>query len=145
MCPIVELEPGADDYPYLQQGGKYGPGLDHEADCEVVLYEFPSSEDRKIFGKLHPADEICHLRIQVRSEEFGTSTLFITEPIVSNSGSKWPQWLTQLGVDNSGPPSYQHDSDDVEGRKCWVEVTDPRQDQSTGRWYNGNVRDMGAV
>ena len=131
---IVELNPDAQKRSYLR-GGQYGPGMAHPADCEVTDYQFPADEAPR-WDKNGKAEDYAFLRILVRSEEFGAVTIFHHEPITDYSGSKLGDWLISLGVPCEGE-TFRHDTDQVVGRKCGVEVADPREWE--GKMYTGKL------
>jgi len=134
---IVELNPDAEKRSYLR-GGQYGPNMQHPADCEVVDYCFPATEPPK-YDKEGKAEDYAFIRILVRSEEFGMCGIFHYEPIKSYSGSKLGQWLINLGVPVEGE-TFRHDTDQVIGRKCGVEVGDPRE--WDGKMFTGRLLDI---
>lgn len=131
---IVKIHPDAQKYSYLR-GGQYGPGMSHEASCEITDYQFPADE-APLWKKEAKAEDYAFIRIRVNSDEFGTSTIFHHEPITGYSGSKLGEWLLSLGVPVEGE-DFQHDTDQVVGRKCGVEVGDPTFSEKKDRWYNG--------
>lgn len=131
---IVEIHPDAQKRSYLR-GGQYGPGMAHPADCEVTDYQFPADEAPR-WDKNGKAEDYAFLRIRVMSEEFGGVTIFHHEPIKEFSGSKLGEWLVSLGVPVEGQ-SFQHDTDQVVGRKCGVEVADPKEWE--GKMYTGKL------
>lgn len=132
---VISIDPTSSDYPYLKEGGEYGPNMQHEADCEIIEYQNPALEDKKIFGVMTSKNDFAHLEIAVRSSEFGSVRLFHDEVITSNSGSNLRTWFTRLDID---PDS--HTVNDVIGAKCAVVVKDPRQWE--GKWYSGNLKDV---
>jgi hypothetical protein len=132
--PTVEIHPDAQKRSYLR-GGQYGPGMTHPADCEVTEYQFPADEAPR-WDKAGKAEDYAFLRIRVNSEEFGSVTIFHHEPIKEFSGSKLGEWLVSLGVPVEGE-TLRHDTDQVPGRKCGVEVSDPREWE--GRWFTGKL------
>jgi len=132
---IISIDPTSSDYPYLKEGGEYGPNMQHEADCEIIVYECPAQEDKKIFGVMTAKEDFAHIEIAVRSSEFGSVRLFHDEIVTPNSGSKLRSWLSRLDI---APDS--HTQNDVVGAKCAVVVKDPRQWE--GKWYNGNLVDI---
>ena len=132
---VISIDPTSSDYPYLKEGGEYGPNMQHEADCEIVAYECPAPEDKKIFGVMTAKEDFAHIEVAVRSSEFGSVRLFHDEKITPNSGSKLRTWLTRLNID---PDS--HTENEVVGSKCAVNVRDPRQFEE--KWYNGNLVDI---
>ena len=136
---IVELHPDAQKRAYLH-GGEYGPGMAHLADCEVIDYQFPADETPGWDQKgLENREDWCFIRIRIRSEEYGICDSFHHEPISANSGSKLGGWLAALGVPCEGE-TFRHDTDQVVGRKCGVEMGDPRQDKNDAdRWYTGKL------
>ena len=135
--PNVEFSPDAQKYAFLVSG-QYGPGMAHEAGCEVIEYQFPAEEtppwDTK--GK-EKAEDFAHLRIRVNSDEFGSVVIRHWEPIKAFSGSKLSDWLVSLGVPVEGE-TFRHDTDQVPGRKCGIEVGDARQGND-GRWWTGKL------
>ena len=135
---VISIDPTSSDYPYLKEGGEYGPNMQHEADCEIIVYlppNHPDLEDKKIFGKMTSKEDFAHLEIAVRSTEFGSVRLFHDEIVTANSGSKLRTWLRRLYID---PDS--HTQTEVVGAKCAVNVRDPRQFEE--KWYNGNLVDI---
>ena len=131
---IVEINPDAPKYNFLR-AGQYGPGMTHPADCEIVEYMFPANEPPK-FDKEGKAEDYAFLRIFVRSEEFGPNSLFHYEPIKAYSRSRLGEWLVSLGVPVEGE-GFRHDTEQVIGRKCGVEVGEPRE--WDGKMYTGKV------
>lgn len=137
--PIVEINPDAQKRAYLQ-AGQYGPGMTNPADCEVVDYQFPANEtpgwDKE--GKEN-VEDWAFLRIRVKQVDGPTCDIFEHHPISANSGSKLGTWLTMLGVPVEGE-TFRHDTDQVVGCKCGVEMGDPRQDKNDPeRWYTGKL------
>lgn len=136
----VEFNPDAEKRAYLKVAGKYGPGLEHPADCEVSAYEMPSTENPAYDteGKRGP---YAMLNIRVASEEFGLCFVRHFEPIGSFAGSRMPRWLGNLGVPMGPAPTYRHRPGDVIGHKCGVEVGDPRN-SNDGRSFTGRLMDV---
>jgi len=133
----VQLHPDAEKRTYLR-AGQYGPNLQHEAECEIVEYQFPADEPPR-YRPDDPAENWCHLRIRVNSKEFGPAMIFHHEPISAYSGSRLGQWLAAIGVPVEGA-GFEHDTDQVVGRMVGVEVGDPREDRDEkGKWYTGNL------
>jgi hypothetical protein len=136
---IVELHPDAQKRAYLR-GGQYGPGMNFNADCEVTDYQFPADETPgwDTENKEDPNDW-AFIRIRVNSDDFGSCTIFHHEPIAAMTGSKLGQWLAALGVPVEGE-TFRHDTDQVVGRKCAVEMGDPREDKhEAGKFYTGRL------
>jgi hypothetical protein len=135
--PQVQLHPDAEKRTYLRPG-QYGPGLAHQAECEVTDYQFPADEPPR-YRPDDPAENWCHIRIRVNSEEYGNATIFHHEPISDHSGSKLGPWLVAMGVPCEGA-GYAHDTDQVVGRSVAVEVGDVREDKNeAGKYYTGNL------
>jgi len=135
--PIVELNPDAQKRVYLRSG-QYGPGMPHEASCEITDYQFPADESPR-YDPDSPRENWALIRIRVNSDEFGGTTLFHYEPISAYSGSKLGDWLVSLGVPVEGD-TFRHDTDQVAGRKCAIEVGDPREDKNeAGKFYTGRL------
>ena len=140
---IVQLHPDAQKRSYLR-GGQYGPGLSHEASCEITDYQFPADEPPR-YQPDTPREDWAFIRVRVNSEEFGSVTIFHHEPISEYSGSKLGPWLIGIGVPCEGE-GFQHDDMQVVGRKCGVEVSDPREDkQEAGKFYTGRLIGMFGV
>lgn len=142
---IVKLNPDAQKRIFLR-GGQYGPGMSHPAECEITDYQFPADEtprwDKE--NKENPEDW-AFIRIRVNSDEFGSVTIFHHEPIASYSGSKLGNWLLGIGVPCEGE-GFQHDTDQVVGRKCGVEMADPRTDgNDSSIQYTGKMIQMFGV
>jgi len=133
----VQLHPDAEKRTYLR-AGQYGPGLPHEAECEVTDYQFPADEPPR-YRPDDPAENWAFIRIRVNSVEFGSGVIFHHEPIAEYSGSKLGPWLVAMGVPCDGV-GYEHDTDQVVGRQVAVEVGDPREDKKeAGKFYTGNL------
>jgi len=151
MAPIVELDPTAHKFAYLEQAGTYGPGLGgegggFEAECEILEYQYPS-ETIPAYAKSQSPDEFAFLKVRIRSEDFGANVLRHHEPIGANTGSKLGGWLTSLGVNVEGE-TFRHDTSEVPGLKCAVKVGDPRQDgrpEYKDRWYSGRILELYAA
>ncbi len=137
--PIVQMHPDAQKRAYLR-GGVYGPGAAHPAKCQIVDYEFPATEHpRWDKDKKENLEDWCFMRIRVNSDEFSTCDIFEHIPIGPNSGSKLGTWLTQIDVPVEGE-TFQHNTDDVVGRECAVEMGDPRHDKDDReRFYTGKL------
>ena len=134
---IVQLHPDAAKSAYLR-GGQYGPGLAHEASCEITDYQFPALESPR-YAPETPREDWAFLRIRVNSDEFGSVTIFHHEPIGSYQRSKLGGWLTGLGVPCEGL-TFRHDDEQIVGRKCGVEVLDPRKDKNEENvFYTGKL------
>ena len=136
---IVEMHPDAQKRPYLR-GGQYGPGMANEADCVVVDYQFPADETPgwDVRGEENREDW-AFMQIRVNQNGGPTCTIFEHIPIGANSGSKLGGWLSALGVAVEGE-TFRHDTDTVVGRKCGVEMGDPRQDKNDAeRFYTGRL------
>jgi len=136
---IVELHPDAQKRAFLHSG-LYGPGMNHPAECEVTDYQFPADEtpgwDKE---NKENVEDWAFIRIQIRSEEFGLVNVFHHEPISANSGSRLGNWLNALGVPVEGD-TFRHDTDQVVGCKCGVEMGDPRQDKNDAeKFYTGKL------
>ena len=134
---VVQIHPDAQKRSYLR-GGQYGPGMPHGADCEVIDYQFPAEEVPK-YDKEGNAEDYAFLRIRVNSEEFGSCQIFHHESIKAFSGSRLGEWLVALGVPVEGE-GFRHDTDQVVGRKCGVEVGDEREWE--GKFYTGRLMNV---
>jgi len=136
---VIEIHPDAPKSSYLR-GGEYGPGLFHEADCEIIDYQNPADETpRWDKEKKEKVEDWCFLRIRVRSEEFGVNDIFHHEPVYENSRSKLGTWLTVMGVPVEGE-RLRHNKSQVIGRKVGVEVADERPDgRDPDRFYTGKL------
>ncbi len=141
---LVSMDPSASNWPYLT-AGKYGPGMDHEAECEITEYEFPALEAPR-FAPEDPPESWAKMRIKVRVEGGISTVLFVDIPIGPNSGSRLGDWLTALGINVSDDGTFAHDPDHLPGTKCAVEVGDPRKDKNDPKkFYTGNVRGLFGV
>ncbi len=118
--------------------------MPHNADCEIVLYEFPTTKrpnwDTKEKENL---EDWARMDILVRSEEFGACRIFGDIRIGENSRSQLPNWLRAIGVPVEGE-TFQHDTDQVVGRKCGVEVGEPYK-RNDGSFGTGNLKDVFGV
>ncbi len=140
----VQMSPKAHNRFYLKPG-IHGPGLDIEAECEVVEYQFPAETrpgwDQKELTKI---GDFALLKVRVRTDE-GIITITEHVPITANSGSKLPQWLIALGVEVSDE-GFGHDTDDVKGRQCAVQIGEPRQDRNNPEiYYTGRIYEIFGV
>ena len=136
---VVEFHPDAQKRPYLR-GGQYGPGMPHQAECEVTDYQFPADETPgwDVENKEN-VEDWAFIRIRVNSDEFGMITIFHHEPISADSGSKLGNWLVGMGIPVEGE-TFRHDADLVVGTKCGIEVGDPRQDKNDAeKFYTGRL------
>ena len=137
----VEFHPDAEKRAFLKQAGKYGPGLQHEADCEITQYEMPASENPRYDtdGKRGP---YAYIAIKVKSKEFGLCYAREHIEVGEFAGSRLPRWLNNLGVPNGGPPKYGHRPADVVGRTCGVEIGDPRKNKDGELAFTGRLLDV---
>lgn len=123
----VRIDPKSQNFPYLE-AGKYGPGCDVEAECEVMEYEVAEDADgNPVHPPYDPQNERgpwAFIRIQVRPAEGQLVNLRHYEPIAKDSGSKMLGWITNLGVNVAEDGT--HDSNTVPGLKCGVECGEPR-------------------
>lgn len=136
---IVEMHPDAQKRPFLK-GGQYGPNSPNQADCVVVDYQFPANETPgwDVRGEEN-VEDWAFIRIRVNQNGGPTCDIFHHEPIGADSGSKLGGWLTGIGVAVEGA-TFRHDTDTVVGRKCAVEMGDPRQDKNDAeRFYTGRL------
>ena len=107
--------------PFFDKAGTWGPGCDHDAECEITGYEFPA-------GKNPPYDP---------NGEQGETALFVircTRQGEANINADW--WVPQnkakavlqalnVHVEDNG----DHDSDAIVGLKCIVHTGDPKMDK----------------
>jgi len=139
------------EFPFLKVSGTYGPGYDHEADCEITHWSAPginstNGEFETVwhYGQQEPTrDENGNLRfvaigIRAKSEEFAVCQIFETFPVFPGSKSPIPNWLERFGVD---PKSYSNT--DIIGRKCAVQVGEPYE--SKRGMKTGNIYDLLSV
>jgi len=142
---LVQLHPDAGKRFFLR-AGRYGPGMDHEAECEILDYQYPA-EDRPGWDQQEKTDigDFAFLKIRVRTDE-GIETISNHVNIKPNSGSPLPGWLVALGVTVEDDETCQHDTDALIGLKCAVEVGDPRADkQKEGVFYTGYLNQVYGV
>jgi len=135
----VKMNPRA-AHRFFLKSGAYGPGLDHEAECEIMEYQYPA-EERPGWDQQEKTQigDFAFLKIRVRTGD-GVAQIWHHEPISENSGSRLPGWLVSLGVTLSDDGNYSHDTDDVVGKSCGVQMGDPRQDKNdSGKYYTGNL------
>lgn len=129
---------------YLPTAGKYGHGLDYEADVDVVKFEWDTATKPAYAGE----DESFAL-FQFKIVYDG-KTIFHRhqEPIDPGSGSRVKEWLLAMGVDvtDQGDESFGFKPSDVAPRKLTgIEVGDPVQSKRDGRWFTGNLRGVGII
>lgn len=138
---IVNIDPQSGAFPYLHNGGKYGPGMENPA--EVVVSDFDPNVTEA--GKGPGYDRDC---------ERGTYVMFVfkvteTDQVVyvrdyqstkANTGSKALRFLESLGVpvDDAG----NFDSDNVVGKECIIEVGPSGVSANTGNPYTGRIKDV---
>ena len=138
-------------FPHLKTAGTYGPGFDHEADCEITHWSAPgaSSPNGEFatvwhYNEQEPVrDENGVLRfisigVRIRSEEFGACQKFQNFPVFPGSKSSIPNWLARFGIDPEG-----YSNTDIIGKKCAVRVGDP-YDSKKGM-QTGNIYDLLSV
>lgn len=142
MSPIVEFHPDATKNPYLV-AGQYGPNMANEAECEVVKYEFPTTR-RMLWDKQEKEnlENWATLHILVRTETQAVR-VFSDIRIGKNMNSPLPGWLNAMGVSCTGE-NFQHNTDEVVGSKCGVEIGDPYT-KKDGSFGTGNLLNVFAV
>lgn len=138
---IVNIDPDAGKFPYLRQGGKYGPGMENEAEVVVSDIVPDVSEDGKGPGydkdcergpyilftfKVTEADQVVYLRSYQTTK--------------ANTGSKALRFLESLGVPTDDAGNF--DTDNVVGKECIIEVGPPGVSKTTGNPYSGNIKDV---
>lgn len=142
--PIVEINPNARKYAYLEEGGDYGPGMEHEAEVEVTDYQNPAKEAPPYIRDSRPED-FAFFRFRVRRPGGPTVGLRHWEPIGEYTGSNLGSILVNLGVPVEDPDGIcRHDTDQVVGRACGLRMGDPRQG-ADGTWFSGRVFDVMGV
>lgn len=126
----VRIDPKAGLFPYLE-AGKYGPGMDHEAECEIM--EFSVGEDNPAYDPDGKQGPYAYLNIQVRQPDKAIVNIRHHESIAPNSGCRLmstkakPGWLANLGVEVADDGTF--DDTTLPGKKCIVECGDPRVDK----------------
>ena len=135
---IVQFDREAMNKPrfsFFDKAGAWGPGCDHEAECSITAYHFPSPEDpafdkaenvnpkRPYRGPYVRFDLLC-----VRDDERNITDRWYVEQ------NKALVVLTALGVhvDDDGA----HDSNQVEGLKCIVIAGNPGKNKAGEEAYS---------
>jgi len=138
---IVNIDPKSGDFPYLHNGGKYGPGM--ENDAKVVVSAFVA--DCEAGSKNAPAyDRDCDrgpyalLTFQVTESD---QVVYVRhhDTKKANTGSRTLRFLESMGVpvDDAG----NFDDEQVVGRECILEVG-PSTVGKDGKPYSGRVKDV---
>jgi len=147
---IVRVKPTNDPTPYIRDGGQYGPGLQHEADVELLEFESPKAESGPDMLDRMPAfdregtkgDLYYRFNFQIVTDN--GAKYFVTEWVTSTR--KLEKWLQALGVpvakDDEG--YLQFDDQDVAPRKVGgIDIKPPRQDKNDpDRFYTGGIRQL---
>lgn len=117
----TKINPRAKNWPYLEEG-KYGPGGDFNATCEVMDYKLPS-EEAPAFDTEMKRGPYAYFEIHV--DQPGKSRIRVRhwEPAGEDSGSRVEEWLTNLGVPIADDGA--HDEEMVKGKKCIVQANEP--------------------
>lgn len=121
---ITSFDPAEMNRPlfsFFDKAGTWGPGCDHDSECEITGYEYPA-------GKNPPYDP---------NNERGPYALFVvrcTRQREANINADWwvapnkaKKTLEALGVHVESDGS--HDDDAVAGLKCIVVTGDPKKDK----------------
>ena len=146
---LVSVKPTNDPTPYIEEGGQYGPGLQHEADVELVEFESPQAESGPNMLDRMPAYDregtkgnvYYRFNFTVITPEKGKR--FVTEWV--DSSRKLKGWLQALGVpvqqDGEG---FTFDDGDVAPRKVGgLDIKPPRQDKNDpDRFFTGGIRQI---
>lgn len=117
---------------FLPTAGKYGQGLDYDADVELIAFEYDTQDNRPAYARTDLSRHFAYFNLKVVHDG---KAVFIRhhEPIDADSGSQLREILQRIGVqleekgvDEDGKPQWGFREEDVAPRKLTgVEVGDP--------------------
>ena len=139
---IVNVSPESGNWPYLRQGGKYGPGVENPAEVEVTDINPDVQEEGKGPGYDKDCEDGRYVQITYRVTQDGGMVVYIRDLqcVAANTRSRLLRYLESLGVPVDDDGNF--DTDNVIGKKCILEVGPPTQNASTKIWYSGWVTDV---
>jgi len=133
---IVNVSPESGNFPYLRQGGKYGPGMENDCTVEVSDLDPEVNEDGKGPGYDKNCEEGSYIQFTFKVTE-ADQIVYVRDLQCKapNTRSKALRYLESLGVpvDDAG----NFDTDNVIGKPCIIEVGPPNQSTTNGNWYSG--------
>ena len=121
-------------FSFFDRAGDWGPGCDVDAECEIVGYEFPATQDPP-FDKASGNDDGLNTRGEAYGGPYIRFDIRATRELEPNINERWyvkqNRAFVVLGglgihVDDDG----SHDSDQVIGTKVIVECGDPGKDKN---------------
>jgi len=145
----VNVDPKNEPKPYLEEGGTYGPGLDHEAVIEVTEFVSPNEEGMLVsergfdvmpgYDREGAKGTYWYWNFKVTTDE--GRIVFLR---AHTQESKLKKWLLCAGVpiSENEDGTFSFDPDDVAPRelKGGIDVKDPRFSEATDKWYSGDVK-----
>lgn len=138
---IVNIDPKSGNFPYLRQGGKYGAGMENEAEVVVSDLDPNVTEAGKGPGYDKDCERGAYIMFVFRVTE-ADQVVYLRDyqSTTPNSGSKALRFLESLGVpvDDAG----NFDTDNVVGKACILEVGPPGVSAKTGNPYSGRLKDV---
>ncbi len=145
MTNIVSFDPEEMNKPrfsFFDRAGSWGPGCDHEADCTITGYEWPSGED--------PPFDVKEKKEAAGKQYNGPYVRFFLEAVRDGEKTITDRWyleqnqalitLTAIGVhvDDDG----SHDADQVVGMKVIINTGDPKKNRETGHDAYSSIRSL---
>lgn len=140
---IVDISPSEAQRPYLQ-AGEYGPGLEHEADTDIWVFEYPATERPCPFNKekawvAEDPTNHRHAFVGIRIVTQNGDRFFVDKWI---RGAGLKKFLLQAGVPITDKPGggFQFNDDDVVRKLAGVVMSEPSEYQ--GEMRNGFVNSV---
>jgi len=141
---IVQFDPtkmNESSFPYFDRAGSWGPGCDHDSDCEITGYEWPSATDPAFDVRSDSNPDMNtrgedyrgpYVRFDIQCTQQGEQNINDSWYIMQNRAK---QTLEAIGVhiDDEG----YHDSNHVVGLKVIVHTADPTESKKEpGRFFS---------
>lgn len=119
----VRIDPKSKNWPYLE-AGKYGPGQQYEAECELMSFECPSSE-MPAYDQDGEDGPYAYFEVQVRRDDQRPQTIRHWEPLKANTGSRALPWVENILGADAVSPEGDFDDTSLPGAKLIVECSEP--------------------
>ena len=149
---IVQFDPtkmNESEFPYFDKAGDWGPGCDHESDCEITSYEWPAAQDPPFDIQTDGNPEMNtrgaayrgpYVRFGIQCSRQGGQNINEDWWVMQNRALKV---LTALGVHVEDDGT--HDTDHVLGLKCIVHTGDPSESKKTPGRFFSTIRSLQGV
>ena len=137
---IVNMDPESGKFPHLENGGKYGPGMENEAAVKVSKFVAlceAGTKDAPAYDRDCDKGDYVMFVFQV-TEPHQVVYVRHWEQTGANTGSKALQYLENLGVPTDDAGNF--DDEQVPGCDCILEVGPPST--KNGKTYSGYVKDV---